>query len=228
MKEKEEEIKMKRFISVLLALVMVLSLCSCGGSEAPADTGNAEQSTETPKQDASKEVEDAENSTIEVDEGLLTVEVTLPATFFEEESEDDIKAAAKENGFSYCTVHEDGSVTYKMSKAKHKEMMNEMKASLDETIEELINGEEAVASFQKIEYADDFSRFDVYVDPETYTDWDSLYVLVFYMSGAYYQAFDGKDMNDVDVVVNFINNVTNETVNSGSFRDWADNAESAG
>ena len=66
------------------------------------------------------------------------------------------------------------------------------------------------------------------MDPETYTDWDSLYVLVFYMSGAYYQAFDGKDMNDVDVVVNFINNVTNETVNSGSFRDWADNAESAG
>lgn len=210
---------MKRLISIFLALIMVLSLCACSNNT-PSDTGNTQQN------DTGKN-ENTENSTVEVDEGLLSVEVTLPATFFEEETEEDIKAAAEEAGFSGCTVHEDGSVTYKMSKAKHKEMMREMKSSLDESIEELINGENAVASFQKIEYTDDFSQFDVYVDPETYTDWDNLYVIVFYMSGAYYQAFDGKDMDDVDVVVNFINIDTNEIVNSVSFRDWADNAESA-
>lgn len=210
---------MKRLISTLMALIMILSLCACGGKEAPPASDNAEQSSETAEQAQSGE---AESSAIEVDEGLLSVEITIPATFFEDMSAEEIKAGAEENGFSSCVVHEDGSVTYKMSKAKHKEMLNEMKVSLAETVEGLVNGEEAVESFQKIEYADDLSQFDVYVDPETYTDWDSLYVLVFYMTGAYYQVFDGADMNDVDVVVNFINNITNENISSASFRDWMD------
>lgn len=205
---------MKRIISLFLAIIMVLSLCACG-----AGNGTSGQETAADGEQAS------ENSAIEVDEGLLSVEITMPATFFEEETPEDILAAAEENGIEDCTINEDGSVTYKMSKAKHREMMAELKASWDETIEELISGEEAVKSFRKIEYADDFSEFDVYVDPEIYSALDSLYVLVFYMTGAYYQAFDGKDMDEIDVVVNFINNTTNEVIESGSFRDWVDSEE---
>ena len=111
-----------------------------------------------------------------------------------------------------------------MTKAKHKEMLAEMKSDLDESIAAMINGEEAVESFQKIEYADDFSKFDVYVDRAKYTAFDSLYVLAFYISGAYYQAFEGKDMNDIDVVVNFIDEATNEIFESSSYRNLVDNA----
>ena len=60
-------------------------------------------------------------------------------------AEEDIKAAAAENGFKDCTINEDGSVTYKMSKSKHKEMLNDLKSSFDESIASLLEGESAVA-----------------------------------------------------------------------------------
>lgn len=216
---------MKKFITVLLVLVMIFSLCSCGESKSEANTGT-EGSVDSPSEGA-QQAEEVENDTIEVDEGLIFVEITVPNTFLEGETEESIKASAVENGFSDCVIHEDGSVTYKMTKAKHREFMAEAKASFEATIEDLISGEGAVASFLKIEYSDDFSKFDVYVDPALYSDWDSFYVLVFYMTGGYYQIFDGKSIDEIDVLVNFINNDTNEIINSGSFRDWSASAEAA-
>ena len=209
---------MKRLLAAILVLAMVLSLCACGEQKTTS------QNEQPPAESMADTTDNSESTAIEVDEGLLNVEVTLPASFFEDESEEEIKAAAEENGFSKCTINEDGSVTYKMTKAKHKEMLAEMKSDLDESIAAMINGEEAVESFQKIEYADDFSKFDVYVDRAKYTAFDSLYVLAFYISGAYYQAFEGKDMNDIDVVVNFIDEATNEIFESSSYRNLVDNA----
>ena len=225
---------MKRILAILMVLAMTLSLCACGGGEkspAQESTSSTNQETMEASDESTESVEGAEevdDGGIEVDEGLLSVEVTLPASFFEEETPEEIKAAAEENGFKECIVNEDGSVTYKMSKAKHKEMLEEMKASMDESIDEMINGEDAVESFVKIEYKDEFSSFDVYVNPELYTEWDGLYVLAFYLSGAYYQAFDGKDVEKIDIVVNFINNDTNEIISTSSYREWMDNLDSEG
>jgi len=202
---------MKKFLVVILALSMTLSLCACGSGQDTSAPSNNEQPTEASNPTTSGK---SDNSKIEVDEGLLTVEVTMPASFFKEKTEEEIKAAADENGFISCTVNADGSVTYKMTKAKHKEMLAELKSSLDESIADMINGKDAVESFQKIEYADDFSKFDVYVD--------NLYVLAFYISGAYYQAFDGKDITKADVVVNIIDSATNETLNTTSYREWVE------
>lgn len=210
---------MKKFLVVILALSMALSLCACGSGQDTSAPSNNEQPTEASNPTTSGK---SDNSKIEVDEGLLTVEVTMPASFFKEKTEEEIKAAADENGFISCTVNADGSVTYKMTKAKHKEMLAELKSSLDESIADMINGKDAVESFQKIEYADDFSKFDVYVDSATYTTFDNLYVLAFYISGAYYQAFDGKDMTKADVVVNIIDSATNETLNTTSYREWVE------
>ena len=199
---------MKKLISLILILCLSISVCACGNSSSVNDASSSE------------------NSSIEVDENLLSVEVSLPASFFEDESAEDIKASAKENGFSDCTIHEDGSVTYKMSKSKHREIMSDLKISLEESVENMLTGDEAVESFINIEYSDNFSKFDVYVDPEKYTVWDGIYSLVFYMSGAFYQLFDGNDINNVDVIVNFINSATNEIIETGSFREWTENMES--
>lgn len=221
--KKVEENQVKKILTLVLALAMSLSLCACGGKSG----GEAPAESEEPDAVASPDGE-SEGSGIQVDEGLLSVEITIPASFFEEKTEDEIKADAEENGFTGCTVNEDGSVTYKMSKARHREMMDGMKASLEEQIEALVNGEEAVQSFQKIEYSEDFSEFDVYVDPAAYTSWDSLYVMFFYLSGVYYQAFDGKDAEDIDVVVEFIDSVSNEVLESASYREWINSANAEG
>ncbi len=216
---------MKRFLAIFLALVMVLSLCACGGSKEAPKQETETDNTQT--ENANQETSGLNEGAIQVDEGLLSLEITLPASVFEEETEESIKTAAEEKGIDSCKVNEDGSVTYKMSKSKHKEILKEMKTSLDESIVGMIDGEDAVASFVKIEYADDFSKFDVYVDPNLYTGLDGLYIIVFYLYGTYYQAFEGKDINEIDVVVNFINNNTNETIESGSYRKWIDSQETA-
>ena len=215
---------MRKFFAAFLAIAMMLSLCACGGQKDETTSTPAEENVAT---DTEEKENDNTSGAIEVDEGLLNVEITLPATFFEESTEEEIIAAAEEKGFSKCTINEDGSVTYKMTKAQHKEVLAELKADLDESIASMINGEDAVESFQKIEYSEDFSKFDVYVNRETYTAFDSLYVLAFYISGAYYQAFDGKDINTIDVVVNFIDNATNETFESSSYRQMVENSENA-
>lgn len=94
---------------------------------------------------AGKEVkENGENKgeKVEVDKGLLNVEINLPESFFEGEDIDEVIAEAKEEGVAEVTKNDDGSLTYKMSKSKHKEMIAEMKESLLEYVDELISNED--------------------------------------------------------------------------------------
>lgn len=200
---------MKKFLSLLLAALMLLSMAACGGAT-DSENKNNPGSTEN-------------SGSVAVDKGLLTVDVTMAASFFEDMTAEEIKAEAEENGYSSCTVNPDGSVTYTMTKAKHKEMLDDLKSGIEETIAGCLEGEDKVASFVSIEHADDYSRFDVCVDPAEYSLWDNLYALAFYLSGAYYQAFTGVASDKIDVVVNFIDNNTKEILDSGSYRNFISN-----
>ena len=96
---------MKKLVSLLLTLALMMSLVACGGGSETQTNGNASAEKET------------ENSAgVQVDEGLLNVDVTLAASFFEDQTEEEIKAEAKENGYSDCKINDDGSVTYTLSK----------------------------------------------------------------------------------------------------------------
>lgn len=198
---------MKKMLCLLLAFALMLSLAACGSSgtsSAGSSSGNG--------------------SSISVDEGLLNVEVTLPASFFTDTTEEDIQAAATDQGFSDCVINEDGSVTYTMTKSVYNEVLEDLKAALDESIEGMVNGADAVASFQKIEYNDDLSEVDVYVDGETFSSLDALYAISFYMLGAYYQAFSGVPADEVDTVVEFIDQDSNEVLQSSSYQQMLSSA----
>ncbi len=194
---------MKKIIAFLMAAIMLLSLTACNSK------------TEAGKNDGP----------LQVDEGLLTIDITIGASFFEDKTEEEIKADAKENDFLNCTINEDGSVTYKMTRIQHQAKLKEFKASLETTIAGLLEGDDKVASFISIDYNDDFSKIDIYVDPETYSSWDNLYALTFYISGAYYQSFAGVDGDKIDIVVNFIDNNTKEVLNSASYKEFQKNLE---
>ena len=193
---------MKKLIALFMCCVFAFSFVACSESQGAAE----------------------EKTPAIVDENLLTVDITLNASLFDGMSADEIISAAKANGVINCVVNEDGSVVYTMTKAKHEEMLAEMKAGIEESINGLLNGDDKVASFVSIDYNEDFSVVNVKVDPAKYSTWDTLNVLMFYISGAYYQAFAGVPFNEIDIVVNFINNNTQEIMESASYQKYMANA----
>ncbi len=212
---------MKRYIALLLVLVMLLGLCACGGEESPAETPAAQQPAPSDKQEEKNDEEEGLGS-IEVDEKLFNVEVTLPANFFDGQTAEEIIANAKEQGINKCKVLDDGSVVYTMSKDKHAELMDDYLASVEEAVAALLEGESAVASFLDIQYNEDCSEFNVTVG-SGYTVWDLFYGFEFYILGAYYQILGGADPDKVDVVVNFIDEAGN-VKDTMSYREFMDNS----
>ena len=87
---------------------------------------------------------------ITVDKNLFSVDVTLPASFYEGENMTQAKlnADAAKKGYGKATLNKDGSVTLRMSKAEHSKAVAEMKKSVDDYIQESVN--ESPKIFKKI------------------------------------------------------------------------------
>ncbi|NMB43726.1 MAG: hypothetical protein GX995_06310 [Clostridiales bacterium] len=218
---------MKKVTLVMLTLLFVIVLASCGNkTEDPSDkSNNTEQSTTTNTENSTSSSE--ESDTVKVDEGLLHTKITVPASFFEDTSEDEIKAASEEEGFKSYKINSDGSVTYTMTKKKHKEILIELSAAIDEFIDELVNGddENEVESITKIEVNDDYSEINIYVDKDSYTEWDSIYAVLFHIQAAYYQIFSGVSADDIEIEVSYIDDVSGEIIDSSSYREMIEDIE---
>lgn len=187
---------MKKLISVFMVIVMVFSLSACGSGEEKKNDG-----------------------AVEVDEGLLKVEITLPADFFDGETDADIVADADEKGFSKCVVNEDGSVTYTMTKAKRNEMLKEMEEGFEETADELINDvEEGPSPFTEITHNKGFKLIEMKAN-DNYGGFDGLAMYSMLMMGAYYQMFDGVSSEELDVTVKVIDKDSGEEIESLSVED---------
>lgn len=215
---------MKKALSLLIAISLLASLTACGAkSETTSTTAQAQNAASTEEKSTTKEETTAAAPMgIETDEGLLTDSVTVPGSFFKDETEEDIKKNAQEKGYLSCTINDDGSVTYTMTKIKHQEMLDDMRTSLEETLVDYCNPESDsyVDGFEKIESNKDFTKFDIYMDGDKYNSFSGLYLLAFYLSGAMYQCFDGVDPEDIDVKVSMIDSESKEVLVDGSYKAW--------
>lgn len=191
---------MKKIIVLVLTIVLAISLCACGGKDNKSDS--------------------KDNEGINVEKKLFDVEVTLPAMFFTDTTPEEITAAAKEKGFYECTVNDDGSVTYKMSTAQHKEMLKEVADRIQESIDSVMNDATMYQSFQEIKHNDDMSQFDIIVDKNSFGLFDSIAAMMFYIDGALYQTLSGKATDAIDVIVNFVDSATGEIINTASYKNW--------
>lgn len=205
---------MRKFLIVICSTFLFL-LVACGGNEAEESSKPAEETdTET----------EAESS-VDVNKGILNVEVTLPSMFFEGEEIEDVIAKAKEEGVKEIVENDDGSLTYKMSKKEHKEIVNEMSTEIEESVSEIID-EDEFPSIKEIDHEKDFSAFTVVVDKEAYENsLDGFAIVGLAMSGMYYQVFDGVDAEDSKVVVNLEDEATGEHYNEVVYPDAFDDIE---
>ena len=186
----------KRFLAILVVATLTLSLFACGG-KADKDTGSDDT--------------EAKSEKIEVDENLFTMELTVPADFVGETTQEELDQTAEEEGIKSITLNEDGSATYVMTKKKHKEMMKEIKTNIDEGLNAMI-GSEDYPNFTKVEATKDYTSFTITTTSTELDFAESFSVLSFYMQGGLYNAFNGTPVDNIHV--EFINADTGEVISA--------------
>ncbi len=214
-----EVFNLKKFILGLLIIsVLVLSACSSSNDGEKDKTENKETQNTNENSESDSESKE-EGQAVGVDKGLFSVEVTLPPSFFEGEGIDQAIADAKEEGIKEATKNSDGSVTYKMSKDKHKEMMEEIEVGLKEYLEELKTSEE-YPSIKNVTANKEYSEYTLVVNKEGYENgFEGFATLGLGMMGIYYQIFDGVDSDDAIVEVHIKDETTDEIFDTVVFPD---------
>ena len=195
---------MKRVIALIIAVFMIAGLCACGNT-----------------QDNSEKTKKESDGSIGVDENLLTVEVTMPAEFVEDTTQEALDAAVAESKCKSATLNEDGSVTYVMTKAQHKKMLKETTEWMEESLAEL-PGSDEYPNVVSVEANDNFTEFKV-TTTNTELDMDeSFSVLLYYMYGAMYNIVSGEDVDNINV--KFINAATGEIIEEANSSDLSDDS----
>lgn len=163
---------MKKILTLFIVVLMVFSMTACG------DTSIRQT-----------------NRTLALDDHLVTVDITLPATMFENAGNLNMENYAMENGFKKAVKNPDGSVTITVSKAKHKEMLAELEAGVDESFEALVNGQDT-PYIKDITHTDNFETVTADVDR---TDYEGAFFnmtpLVLGMNAMVYRIYTGDEIS---------------------------------
>ncbi len=214
--------KIVKQISMLLAVTLIaFSFAGCSSSSNTADTTETEEST---AEEETEEEESEDSGQVEVDENLLTVEITIPADYLGEDiTQEDLDQAVEENGYISAVLNEDGSATYVMSKSKHEEMMQEMSASLEETLNGLV-GSEDYPNITSITHNDDYTSFTVTTTNTELDLAESYMVIGLYMYGGLYNTYNGNEVDNIHV--DYVNADSGEIISSADSKDMADSEES--
>lgn len=189
----------KKILAILLIGTMALNITACQSNDS-----NPEK----------KEEKTEDTDTLKAEKNLLSVEVTLPASLIGD-SAAELDQEAKDAGVKEVIQNEDGSITMKMTKDAHKNLLSSLKDGIDQGIDELLADKENFPSFESITYKDDVTEFNINVDPNTYGGLQSMAVMGLYIQGNLYQAFNTVPADQIKTVVNFVNKDTGEIIESG-------------
>ena len=226
---------MRKTALLIATALLTATLTACSGNGGTSATtsntaSNAEQQTAT----ASTAKDDGEDQNagqastteggIDVDKGLLNVEITIPAEAaeyygFNFESQEEADAYAKEQGFKSATLGDDGSITIVMSKSQHKKTMEELSKTIDEALQEMICSED-YPNITAVEHNDNYTSFTVTTKSEELGFNESFSVLSFYIYGGMYNSFNGTPADNIHV--DFINEASGEVIDSFDSENMGD------
>ncbi len=200
----------KKIITSLF--VCMLTLSACGNTDSPADTSN-----ETAKSVIEEGTSEPDViGEVDVDKNLLTVELTIPADYLGETTQEGLNAIAKEKGYKSITLNDDGSATYVMSKIQHQEMMEDLANNINSSLSDMV-GSEDYPNFTEIVANDNFTEFKITTTSVELGLNESLSVIAYYMYGGMYNIFNGTPVDNVHV--DFINADSGEIINSADSSD---------
>jgi len=154
---------------------------------------------------------------VEVDSGLFDVTLTIPADYMTEGiTQDQLDEEAKAAGYQSITLNDDGSATYVMTKAQHKEMMDGISQSINDNLTELVGSEE-YPTFVSVEANNDFTQYKVVLNVEEVGVSESIATMGFYMYSGMYHIFNGTEPGNISV--QFISQSTGNVIEEANSTD---------
>lgn len=195
-----------KLLTLLLSAALCVSLVSCGGQ--PTQASSAPNSSGTPVE--------SQSGGVQVDEKLLTVDITLPASLFEDQEDFDPDSYASEQGFTKAVVNDDGSITVTMTKARHHELLDEMAKQYDGILSDMV-GADSTPYIKEVTHSDDFGTITASVDRAAYeAETVNFTQFTLGMTGMIYQVFTGAEAH-VEVIIKDFD--TGDTIESSVFPD---------
>ena len=202
---------MKKLISIILALMLILSLTACVDKNQPA-TGDPKKVTGA---DYVKKTGDEAKEESQI--GEEEVRVYIPSDYLYS-SVQSISDDAKSKGGYDVKVYEDGSVAYFMSRSDYDKMMADNKAAFEKNIADLKDRHSRV--FADIKYNEDFSHVDFYVNATVYTEsGDTMLQENIYAGSRMYQMYMGKDPKTIKMTFNTYDSATGKLVEKSTYPD---------
>ncbi|RKD31857.1 hypothetical protein [Lacrimispora algidixylanolytica] len=198
--------KSKLFTTAILILTTIL-VAGCSKK-----TGTVSTTSETTISESS--IEGSEDETkdnleamggVEVEKGLFNVELTIPAQFVGEQTQEELNELSKEKGYKSITLNEDGSAKYILTKQQHKDMMAELNTNINTSLSEMI-GSEDYPNYTDITANENYTEFVITTKSTELSMTENFSALGLYMYGGMYNIFNGTPVDNVSV--KFINTDT--------------------
>lgn len=208
---------MKRKILIPILSVLLVTMMGCSPKEVQNDPLEA-SNNETAAEDVVEPEEEKENEDeaegFNVEKNLTSVELTLPAEFAGDLSGFDRETYLKENpGISDAKVMDDGSLWLKMSRTKHKELIEDMEENMITSFNDLIEGEETPYILD-IRSSKDYRKVEVIVDREGYENSFDFSGLAIFFSVGFYHTIQGEDFK---LNLQYIDSETEEIIEESDF-----------
>lgn len=185
---------MRKVITFALAVLLLLSGCG-GEAKAPEPTAMPTAApTATPEPTTAPTPEPTEEPIIEVDEGVFDVTITIPPELAEGTTQEELDATAEEMNYKSATLNEDGSVTYVMTRAQQRQLLTDLRNTINEEFLAVSESED-YPGIETVVANDDMTEILVSLNTPDLGLEETFAAYIFFYYAQIYQSFNGT--NDV-------------------------------
>lgn len=204
---------MKKLTSLMMVAALAVSITACG---ATANT-NETASSATDKSTATAE---AGNETVTI----TYPEYMIPGSMSNGTDEERMKAAKEfckvlldKEGVLETKPSADGSVIATMTGEAHKQLLDDLKASIDKTFDDFFDNDDDESDCSDYTYNDDMTVFTVNMDADDYESPYTTEAMLFGISAEGYQSLNG--VGKPKVTINYLDEKTGDVLGTLTYPD---------
>ncbi|MCF0246906.1 MAG: hypothetical protein HUJ55_08825 [Ileibacterium sp.] len=217
---------MKRILTAVLALSLTAGLVGCSGAVSASKTNQTAAQDKT----AAAETKDAGKKD-DKKEGVPKAEKPFEMKIEKENlgdlTDEQIQSKAKEQGYDEAKKNDDGSYTLKMNVETTNKKIQEVKAQIDDAVKDITSGKNAVKCVKDITCNDNCKEINIKVEKDQFKEEDATRLASLTIILSAIQRLQGKELEEVDAKVNFIDSKTNQNIKTVSYQDLVSQGNSA-